>query len=557
MPARSPSPYLTLKYIISIIVLLTALITIYGLIEARRAQRELKGMMEREGLALADALAMGSQNAAVSKEVLEDVIARRLMDNAHLIDTMLERGAVSYRDLPWLASQNRLYHLEVRDGRGKPIADSRRGLVKPGVARGRPMGEYMGFYRPILEGKVKEAVTGFREGKFWRGKDYGVAIKRRNNSGVIVVMADAGWMSQIQKQIGIQALINDLKDLPGIKYISFQDKDLTYLAHSDPTLVGTRETDPVVTGDLIGELGVCVERILPGGNRVLEASKNTPLGIIRVGLSIEPLEKVWRKSFFSIFIYGVALLLVGIIGALAIFYDQRRHVMRVQELEADLRRKERLASLGDLASGVAHEVRNPLNSISLGLQRLQTECPTDEEGERFIGLMRSEVRRINDIIERFLHLARPPRMELCECDLKGLVSEVADLMRDEAQAKGVRIDAHLPPNPAIAYLDCPQIRQAFMNLALNAIQATPEGGVVAFGLEKRGKEWRIRVSDTGPGISPQVRERIFDPYFTTKEGGVGLGLTLAQRVVEEHGGRIEVESRMGKGTTFTVILPSK
>jgi len=228
-------------------------------------------------------------------------------------------------------------------------------------------------------------------------------------------------------------------------------------------------------------------------------------------------------------------------------------------LEADLRRRQRLSAMGELASGVAHEVRNPLNAIAVIAQRLQREFSPTADGEEYAqltGTVRGEVERVNRIVKQFLELARPPALQLADVDLESLLVETAQVAQPDAGQRGVQVEVEVA-GIGRARVDAEQLKQAILNLLMNAIDSAAEGAAVVVRLfGRRGDgEGLVAVADDGPGIAPAQRERIFDLYYSTKPAGTGLGLGLVQRLVAEHGGRIDVESEMGRGSTFTLHLP--
>lgn len=224
-------------------------------------------------------------------------------------------------------------------------------------------------------------------------------------------------------------------------------------------------------------------------------------------------------------------------------------------LEADLRRRDRLASMGALASGVAHEVRNPLNAIALIVQRLEREfLPTvkEEDYRRLIGLVRGQIERVNRIVKDFLNLAKPAQLQPQIINLDALLEKIAQVMAPQAAIKKLRLEQKLGPCGQIE-ADPDQLEQALLNLVKNAIEATAEGTIYFQGQAlESGVE--IIVEDTGPGIPREDLERIFDLYFTTKAEGTGLGLSIVQRIISQHGGYTEVKSELGRGTRFSIFL---
>jgi PAS domain S-box-containing protein len=236
-----------------------------------------------------------------------------------------------------------------------------------------------------------------------------------------------------------------------------------------------------------------------------------------------------------------------------------RDLTERRALEESLRRREKLSAMGELASGVAHEVRNPLNAISMIAQRLEREfTPEEGEGEyrALTGTVVKESRRLGEIIQRFLRLARPPKPELALTDLGLVIEEVSHIVSSEVQAKGVVLEKDLAPMEPVL-LDRNQMKQVVLNIVQNSLHATPRGGTIRI-MTGRGKSGvTITVSDTGHGIPRENLDKIFDLYFTTKSEGTGMGLAIAHQIVMIHGGHIEVESEPGKGAIFRIHLPSE
>lgn len=226
-------------------------------------------------------------------------------------------------------------------------------------------------------------------------------------------------------------------------------------------------------------------------------------------------------------------------------------------LEADLRRRDRLASMGALAAGVAHEVRNPLNAISVIVQRLRREfTPREDEGEyrQLTGVVSEEVKRVNRIIQQFLELARPPALAKQRGDLAALLERAAQTIEPRVLAAGLQLQRDFAALGEVE-VDADQLQQALLNLLGNAIEAMEVGQIRLAARSLADDYVEIIVADTGPGIPPAELERIFDLYFTTKAVGTGLGLSLVHRIVSEHGWRIDVQSVLGEGTRFIILLP--
>lgn len=225
-------------------------------------------------------------------------------------------------------------------------------------------------------------------------------------------------------------------------------------------------------------------------------------------------------------------------------------------LHQGLVRSESLAALGTMAAGMAHEIKNPLASIK-GMTQVLPENMEDKEFIKdFTDLVPRQLDRINKIVENLLKVGKKIKLEKKNINLNNLVNETLDFYANLCRNKGIEIKRNLKPLPEI-FADPEQLQQVFTNLVLNAVQAMPKGGVLTVFGEKGRDKIVVQVSDTGIGIPTEKIEKVFDPFFTLKEEGSGLGLFTAFRVLQEHGGAIEVESELGKGTKFTLWLPIK
>ncbi len=228
--------------------------------------------------------------------------------------------------------------------------------------------------------------------------------------------------------------------------------------------------------------------------------------------------------------------------------------------EARLSSAEKLASVGKLAAGVAHEIRNPLTAIKMWLYSIRGSVASDAELDRKLAIVSEEITRLENIVHDFLEFSRPAPLKLVRHDLRSIVGTTLDLLRCRFEEAGIQLIWALPPEPVWVSADSEQLRQVLINLANNAIDATPAGGEVRVevGMESAGQIGPmgiVRMRDTGGGMPDDVREQIFDPFFTTKEGGTGLGLSIAAQIVARHQGRLLLESTSDRGTTLSISIP--
>lgn len=237
------------------------------------------------------------------------------------------------------------------------------------------------------------------------------------------------------------------------------------------------------------------------------------------------------------------------VGWLVIFRD----LSRVRQLEMRIRRSEKFAAIGRMAAGIAHEIRNPLASMSGSIQMMRGG-DADPMQARLMDIVLREIDRLNQLISDFLQFARPSPPDLREVDLAELLAEVQTMFDNRGEAARLVIEVD---EPCGVWADPARLRQVVWNLLLNAADAMPQSGQITIRAERREDDVRIAVQDDGVGMAPDVIEHIFDPFYTTKPEGTGLGLAQVHRIVEEHAGTLEVDSRPDVGTTFTVVLPAE
>jgi signal transduction histidine kinase len=229
-------------------------------------------------------------------------------------------------------------------------------------------------------------------------------------------------------------------------------------------------------------------------------------------------------------------------------------------LEELLQRAERSAVVGRLASGIAHEIRNPLNFINLSIDHLRASFAPKEEAPRaqyvhMLTTIKDEVARLNRLVSDFLGYGRPAKLKIREIDARSLIEEVRDLVNTHAEQHAVTVNIKQDgAGDSKLQGDAELIKTCFSNLMINAIQAMPGGGELNISLRPDNGFLEIKFADTGVGIMSEDLAQIFEPYYSTKETGIGLGLPLTKKIIEEHGGKINVESLLGRGTTFTVTL---
>ncbi len=271
------------------------------------------------------------------------------------------------------------------------------------------------------------------------------------------------------------------------------------------------------------------------------------------------------NQYAEIVIFNLVGVVTGLVGDSSRRARARseRTALELQKAYSDLRQTfeqllqaDRLTSLGELSSAVVHEVRNPLGSIRGAVEIMEDALPIDSPQREFADIAKREVERLDKLVGEFLRFARPPKPAIAVADVNEIVRSVATLTHQQAAALKVRVETSLTPQLPLVSVDAEQIKQALLNLTINALQAMPEGGQMVLHTfrDNEKQSVAVEVEDEGEGVDPAIAARIFDPFFTTKEKGVGLGLSIAYKIVVQHGGSLSVRNGT-HGAIFRLSLP--
>jgi len=313
-------------------------------------------------------------------------------------------------------------------------------------------------------------------------------------------------------------------------------------------------------------LGSGIERKVTDQRQVVEDIRDLEipirdLGSIQIGISPEELQgraQVLRRELIrQVSVVGGLTLVLFLMGSLGMWFLLRRS----RRLEEQATEAERMAYIGTLASGLAHEIRNPLNSLSLNMQLLQEEmgdCAATPSGPRLLSITHSEISRLERLVTDFLSYAKPRPLELESTTAPEVLETAEAMVTAEARNREARLETEDRTGGLRFQVDLGQIRQLLINLTHNALAATEEADrepVVRLIADRRGSHLVLRVEDNGVGIPAEDSERIFNLFYSTRRGGTGLGLAIVRRIVQNHGGRVEIDSTPGKGTAVSVYLP--
>jgi signal transduction histidine kinase len=587
LPKRflSQKPFGYPFYLFSVMTVLFGILMINGYFEIQRTRSHLFNLLESEALLFIKGLEKNSGNlmTVLSQDhpplpgpgviegledslSIEDLMIERLINLALQLDQDFSRKKENPQSLA-----DRLERTGIRTVYFlKPNAAPETWAALPeALKKGIP------FFQKVLSGKTRLAV--FRgEGPLRQTLPLALAVARPLDRGTILMLLSFEEYVFLSRQIIIQSFLEDFSGKGNITYLRVEDRAGKVIAQTGEKFFETSAENPrrikILNSSLFwitGNRGDFLEVVRP----FRPAGKE--LGVVRLGLSLKEINPILDQSRRNIILMGMVLLGLGMISLFFIFRLQGRHLQKMEEMEKAIRLKEELSAMGQLAAGVAHEIKNPLNAISLVVQRLEKEFvwenPEEQkEYDRFTRIVRNEIARVNRIIGDFLMMAKPLDTKLENQAIVDILEYVLEIMEEEFQQKHIRVVKEWDKEIPLIHCDRFQLIQAFINIFNNALEAMPEGGTLRLtmrcvrisALEEKDSPIRnqhsaleIRVVDSGKGIPPEDLTRIFAPYYTTKERGVGLGLAITRRMIQAHEGSLEVQSQKNQGTTVIIRLP--
>ena len=560
---RPIRPFLQPLAIALVCVIFIALVLMMGWMDLRNLDKTLTGYMEIKGLGIVknarhvaeDYLQQFTHkqqtgfDAVTSDPFTQDAFSLReslIMELVALIqeiDLDLEANRINYEQLGSLCDKENLWLIAFLNYRGHATFRSR---AVPN--------DLLSMAGPVIRGYQEIRVNIFNRSEGKEGLGF-IALRRKSGNGTILLALDDEGFQYWSLKVSIQKAIEEMIQDPDTTYFVVTDERDNILGQVGKLLKDQKES-PQIVAISKGTHGVTSKKIVLGGKNLLEIA--TPIrfgsgvtGMARLSLKIDRVDRILKKESSRIFVTTAFLVVIAILSMWFLYRNQKRHLNKMQEMERQLHQAERLSAMGRLAAGVAHEIRNPLNAISMASQRLEKN-----NIDRLSAVMRDEIRRLNRIIEDFISFAKTRKMEFSHHNIMGLLQEIVLLTEEELESKGVMIKIHRNDSPLIISMDFDKLKQAIFNIFKNAMESISNEGSIDLSAEPKGKDWiSIKISDTGSGLSPEEIEKIFNPDYTTKEKGLGLGLTLAHEIIKGHGGDIQVRSRPGQGTTFEILLP--
>ena len=550
------------------------IILIMGIIDLQRSRKILLGFMENQGLRIigvVERLSQENLNALIqayqrdsggtyvphTDETLlpQKSLTAALVDIGREIDNEWKANRVNEDYLGKYADEKDLWYIAVLDRRGKVVYQSRSlsADLIGGDASTALKKEEINIDLFARLGKLRK--IGF------------VALRRKDGSGTVIIALDRDGQKFWGMKVSIEKALERLGQGQGLVYIAIMDERDVILGSQGQSPEKWEKGNLPIDEILAGTKKFASRKVLSHDKKILEIVAPIYLfekvaGVVRLGLDREGTDEILAENRRNIIIFMASVILITLLSMWILYRNQNRHLAGIVEMERHLEQAQRLSALGQLAAGVAHEIRNPLNAISMASQRLKREfMPADDdkikEFQVLAGVIRDEIRRLDGIIEEFLTFSKSRRLELHDYSVAEVLQKIVNLIREEATQKGIAIETRYNNEPAIIPMDVDKLQQAILNFVKNAMESISAAGNIILSVDADGRDRvSIKISDNGCGMTSEEIERIFNPEYTTKEKGLGLGLPLAHEIIRGHGGEIRVVSQQGVGTTFEIMLPA-
>ncbi len=494
---------------------------------------------------------VSQEEASYSKKWVVEAITKLALS----LDQQWKKGEINNDYLQKFAADNNFFYIGLLNARGNAVYQS--------SALNTDMLDSSDLVKHGRKLTTLELLEKIRE----KHKIGFVGLRRKDNSGTVVINLNKAGLVYWSLKVAGEKGMNKIGEGHGIVYMQIINNQNKLLSSVGQFAPGLSKSSFKLEEILAGKIKIAGRKVNYDDHKILDVTaplflNKKIVGIVRIGLNRSSMDKSIAENRQHIFVFMFFIVVIALLSMWLLYHDQNRHLAGIVEMERQLEKAERLSSLGQLAAGVAHEIRNPLNAISIASQRLKRDfVPSDPQKEiefqNLSGVIKDEIKRLNSIIEEFLTFSKSRRLDFSKFSITEVLQKIVNLIREEASTRGITIETTWRENPALISMDVNKLQQAFLNLIKNAMESITEAeGKITITVDKHGKNYIVtRISDTGCGMTAEEIEKIFSPEYTTKEKGVGLGIPLAFEIIRGHGGDIQVISRKGKGTTFEVILP--
>ncbi|MFA7288462.1 MAG: ATP-binding protein [Melioribacteraceae bacterium] len=548
---------------ILLIFVITAFITVsFSVIEIKQNQDDLLELMENQSHSLLEGLSTALENSLIINEEIEKESEEKLFNNAAYIKYLYEKKLITNKLLEEFANSNNLFRINIFNSSGVKLFSSHSlsnnnfgGSTDP-----------INVLADIFDNETDTLVIGLRTSNNENNYRYAIAIAA-NDRSAIVLNVDAENIMANRKKFGIGALLNRfvaganyifaaVQDTSGVIAASANLSSIEKINTSNFLLTAMRDSTFAWRINSYNDTDI-FEAIHPF------SYNGKIIGLLRIGLSLDSYNTINSRIYTRTLIMGIVLLIFGSVLFSLVFLKQNFNLLQkryksVEQLKNQiLERNERLKATGRLASGVAHEIRNPLNTIGTIAQQLNTDFKPESDKEEYnslTSLIYSEVKRINETIENFLRFAKPLQLSKSIFNLNTFCSELYLQFEKLTAHKEIKVKINCPDKIEVNW-DRNQIKQVLINLIHNAIDSIGSNGEIDILVSESDNKIIIVIGDTGKGILEDEINKIFDLYFTTKSDGNGIGLSIVNKIIAEHGGSISVSSIPNIKTTFSIELP--
>ncbi len=536
-------------------------------LEYKSRYRELLQLIQDQAAMTAAVIAQSGSGQAYLTEELKYAYVDRAIDLLTLLNHMDSEQALSKQDLDELVNDDTILEVTTFDSDGnieRSVGKLSKGVDPSDVSENVWVKEKL---EPILNNKQDVIIFGIDDqddiigNEFLEDEQFLVAIPR-SRGGAITCQLSVEAAEDFRYLTEMESALEDLLHVKGLKYLqlSLDSHEPYFVSKNGVKIDDSWSRTPLA--DILYEVNIADTTLL---EVVRPVFFGTDVGEVRIGFEDDTLvnlrgqiiyQILVRTTLLTLLAFAILIFLISRQNAALLEREKQRIEAEVHQLEKLNRMREKQAAMGELAAGVAHEIRNPLNAIGIVAQRLKREFEPKTDSEDYLsltGTMVSEIGRINDSLQDFLEYTRPTPLNYSELNLGEVLRQIKELYQSQAMDQNVTL---LVESESIRFeADTEYLKQAISNLVKNALDACETGDTVRMIGRKSGDKIVISVRDSGSGIEADQLSRIFDLYYTTKDMGTGVGLALTHKIIADHQGSLDVESVVNSGTNIEIKIP--
>ena len=552
---------------IGLYLVVLALLLLSSYLEYKSRYRDVLQLIQDQAAMTAAVIAQSGSGQAFLTEELKQAYIDRAIDMLTILNRVDAEKRLSRSDLDQWVNDETIMDITTYDSQGNVdgVPELASKIVVPEMEQNQTWIQHQ--LKPILSRKSDLIIVGVDQNQYSSADNdslddqFMVAIPR-DRGGAIVCQLSLEAEQNFKYLTAMESALEDLLYVKGLQYLmlSLDDREPYYVSKSDQKVDNSWDRTPLA--DILFKVSRVDTSLLEVVRPVFFGSS---LGEVRIGFEDDTLDSLHGQIIYQILIrtllltllaFAILIFLISRQNAAFLESEKSRIEKEVYHLEKLNRLREKQAAMGELAAGVAHEIRNPLNAIGMVAQRLKREFdPKEDQGdyELLTGTMVAEIGRINNSLQEFLEYTRPTSLNYAPVDMAALLEQIHQLYHSQAIDRGVEL--FVETEALVIEADSDYLRQAISNLVKNALEASSPGQSVHISTQQSDGMLKIIVEDSGAGIAGEQLSRIFDLYYSTKDMGTGVGLALTHKIIADHNGSIEVSSELGKGSKFEIELP--